>query len=737
VYANVIIAINTEKLDRTFQYSIPEELLEVIRPGVMVNVSFGPRTKEAIVVEVTDIPEIEIERIKPISGLVVKQVSIEQKMVELAAFIKRNYGGTMLQALKVVLPVKRQIKANFERTVNLEVDNTQLLEEISKTPARNRAMLRLLNLLCDNKSISYDKLIKEYKISLPTIKAYVAKGIISIDSERVYRSPINFRDIKDTLPSLTQEQQEIVEEISGDLENELHKTYLIHGITGSGKTEVYLRIASKVLESGRQVIMLIPEISLTTQTVDRFYRRFGDNVAIINSMLSEGEKYDQMMLAKEGLVNIVIGPRSALFAPFDKLGLIIIDEEHEGAYKSESVPRYNAIGVAKELARMNNASLILGSATPLVESYYHSMIGEYKLFKMRKRANEDAVLPKIHVVDMREELRMGNRSIFSLQLDELIKDRLNKQEQIMLFINRRGVANFISCRSCGEVFKCPHCDVSLKLHKNNTLMCHYCGYKIPKPDVCPKCGSKYIAGFNVGTEKVEELIHKQYKTARVLRMDADTTSKKADYERIINAFRNHEADILVGTQMIVKGHDFPNVTLMGVLAADISLYSNNYMARERTYELIVQACGRSGRSKQGAAVIQTYTPEDNVIVSGAKANYDEFYQEEIRFRQNCNYPPFSNMLVVRVSSKYDDKAYLAASNILERIKENSSEDMNIVGPSEANLFKLKDVYTYIVSIRYERYNGLVFIKDNLEKYIKDNRDFRYISVQFDFNPYNM
>ena len=456
------------------------------------------------------------------------------------------------------------------------------------------ARVRLLEALLKNNILDYNEAIDKLKISRPVLKWFEENQLIKIESKQLYRNPIEQKNVSKELVILNEEQRYIADCIIKDYNEGYRYTYLIHGVTGSGKTEVYMEIISQVIARGRQVIVLIPEIALTYQTVNRFYDRFGDRVSILNSRMSDGERYDQSLRAKNGEIDIIIGPRSALFTPFKNLGLIIIDEEHEGSYKSEITPKYHATMVARKRAELNNAFVILGSATPSLESYQKGISGEYKLFSLTKRAKE-AALPKIWIVDLREELKEKNRSIFSRKLKELIMDRLEKKEQIMLFINRRGFSGFVSCRSCGHVMKCNHCDISLTYHIQGKLLCHYCGYEEAMPKICPACGSKYIASFGTGTQKVEEMVRREFPEARVLRMDTDTTKNKGGHQKILEAFAEHKADILVGTQMIVKGHDFPLVSLVGIIAADLSLYAGDFRAAERTFQLLSQAAGRAGR----------------------------------------------------------------------------------------------------------------------------------------------
>ena len=487
---------------------------------------------------------------------------------------------------------------------------------------------------------------------------------------------------------------------------------------------------------GKQAIVLIPEIALTYQTLLRFYQRFGDRVSVMNSKLSQGERSDQFERAQKGEIDIMIGPRSALFTPFERLGLIIIDEEHEASYKSETMPKYHAREVAKEICRMNKASLLLGSATPSLEAYFQAKEGKIKLFELNNRL-AGGELPTVYIEDLREELKQGNRSIFSRRLKELLQDRLQKGQQSMLFLNRRGFAGFVSCRACGHVMKCPHCDVSLSEHKNGKLVCHYCGYETPHVTKCPQCGSKYILGFRAGTQQIEEMLLKEFPQAKVLRMDADTTKNKDSYEKILSQFANEEADILVGTQMIVKGHDFPKVTLVGVIAADMSLHVGDYRAAERTFQLLTQAAGRAGRSAlPGEVVIQTYQPEHYAVVQAAKQDYEGFYEEEITYRDFMMYPPVANMMAILVLSN-DELTGMAHANELADVMKSQfvNERLYVIGPATASIGKINDIYRSIIYVKHRDYDVLVKVKDELEAFIA-KKDWNADTVQFDFNPVN-
>ena len=554
-YADIIIDISHENLDKTYQYAIPGEYASTAVIGALVTVPFGKGNRQigGYIVDVSEEPKLMVELIKPISSVSVNAPVIESHLICLAYWMKETFGGTMNEALKTVIPVRKAIKIKEQKTIALNIDVQQanhLLYEYQKKK-NNAARVRLLGALLKENCLDYDEVLKNLNIPRSTITGLEKLGITKTLSEQIYRNPIKQRDTEYNPVTLNEEQKSIVEDFLTDYRQGVRSTYLIHGITGSGKTEVYMDIISEVVAMGKQVILLIPEIALTFQTVQRFYNRFGNRISILNSRMSQGERYDQSNRARDGLIDIIIGPRSALFTPFQKLGLIIIDEEHENSYKSETTPKYHATPVAVKRAELTGASVILGSATPMLESYEKALRGEYKLYTLTKRAKE-AQPPKVWIVDLREELKNKNKSIFSEKLKELIEDRLQRKEQIMLFINRRGYAGFVSCRSCGHVIKCPHCDISLTSHNNGRVICHYCGYEEPLPSTCPACGSRYIAAFGTGTQKVEELVRREFPQARVLRMDTDTTKNKDGHEKILAAFSEHKADILVGTQMIVK-----------------------------------------------------------------------------------------------------------------------------------------------------------------------------------------
>ena len=746
-YANIIIDISHEKVDRLFQYRIPDRLKDKVEVGCPVEVPFGKGNtmRKGYVLELTDEPNWDPDKIKEIAAVPEDKLGAEDISIRLAAWMKRYYGSTMIAALKTVLPATKKQNIQKHKFVSLRMDVRQAREYYyecaskKNQKARERILAELL--LAPDDRIPYELITQKLHVTAATLKSLAEKGVIRIDEEEYYRKPIAGDSDRYGAKELSPEQQGIVDSFISDYDAGKRDTYLIHGITGSGKTEVYIALIDEIIKRGKQAIVLIPEIALTYQTLMRFYRHFGDRVSVMNSSLSPGEKYDQMERARTGDIDIIIGPRSALFTPFPNTGIIIIDEEHESSYKSESMPKYHARETAIELAKLvpGGASVVLGSATPSLESYYRATTGQYHLFELKRRLT-GGTLPQVEIADLREELRTGNRSIFSRRLQELMEDRLNKGEQAMLFINRRGLAGFVSCRSCGYVFKCPHCDVSLSEHRGGRLVCHYCGYEQPLTKICPKCSSKYVSSFRAGTQQIEDEVKKMWPNARTLRMDADTTRTKGSYDRILSAFASKEADVLVGTQMIVKGHDFPDVTLVGILAADMSLHASDYRASERTFQLLTQAAGRAGRGeKPGNVVIQTYEPEHYSVQTASRQDYEAFYEEEIAYRDLLRYPPISHMMSVQILS-YDEELGMQFATRLRAIMEQNKRDGAIfIGPASAAIGKINDVYRMAVYVKMDDYDGLIAYKDMLEKYIHQLEDMgklKKISVQFDFDPVN-
>jgi primosomal protein N' (replication factor Y) len=741
MYADIIIDITHEKLDKVFQYRIPSELEGILEVGTEVIVPFGRGNKETggYVIGFSETTDYDEDKIKFILRRAEDKRAIESKLVALAAWMKESYGGTMIQALRTVLPIKKQEKIKKKRTVRLLLSEEEGRERLDIFLHKNqKARARVLAGLLDQPCQDYELLTKKLHVTLAVLRAMEEQGILLIESQDALRNPVCYRRTEEKETILTKEQEQAVSVFAQDYENGYRNTYLVYGVTGSGKTEVYMQMIRHVVESGKQAIVLIPEIALTYQTVLRFYNRFGNRVSILNSRLSQGERSDQMERVKRGEVDVMIGPRSALFTPFENLGLIVIDEEHETTYKSEQVPRYHARETAIRRAKLEGASVVLGSATPSLEAFYRCRLGEYTLLELKNRATAQS-LPEVYTVDMREELKHGNRSIISDRLKEMIEDRLQKRQQIMLFLNRRGYAGFVSCRECGYVVKCPHCDVALSAHKNGKLVCHYCGYERPSMTSCPECGSHYIGGFRAGTQQIEELVTKMFPAARVLRMDMDTTKKKDSHEKILSAFAAEEADILIGTQMIVKGHDFPQVTLVGILAADMSLYSNHYQSAERTFQLLSQACGRAGRGREkGEVVIQTYNPEHYSIQTAARQDYESFYEEEMNYRMLMGYPPAEELLAIWMTGQSEEHLKVAAGYLKEFTERINREGrLTVIGPAAPYVSKVNDQYRQIIYVKSEDYELLVRTKDLLEQYIDMNRGFDQLRIQFDFNPLNI
>ena len=714
-YADVIIDISHEKVDRDFQYRIPPEIEQEINPGVVVTVPFGKGNtlRKGYVIGVTGKAKYDTARIKEIQGVSTDDETTESRLIALAAWMKETYGSTMIQALKTVLPVKDKVRAKEKRLIFFQGDRNvaeELLAELSGS--RFRARERFLRAILESGSLEYTYASKELGANVSVLDFFEKKGMIRLESQEMYRLPDQADLVKeDRELCLNEEQQAAAEQIFQEWQKPEPRPTLLFGVTGSGKTQVYMRLIQQVIEEGKQAIVLIPEIALTYQTVRRFYAMFGDKVSVLNSRLSQGERYDQFKRAKRGEVQVMVGPRSALFTPFFNLGLIVIDEEHEPTYKSENTPRYHARETAIQRARMEHANVVMGSATPSLSAYSRAESGEYLLVKLNARY-EERPLPQVSIVDLREELKKGNRSVLST-----------------------GYAGFVSCRACGHVMKCPHCDVSLSEHNGSRLICHYCGYETVKPQVCPSCGSPHIGGFKAGTQQIEKVLEKDFPEARVLRMDFDTTRTKDSYEKILASFSRHEADILVGTQMIVKGHDFPDVTLVGVIAADLSLNMDDYHCGERTFQLLTQAVGRAGRgAKPGRAVIQTYQPEHYSIQAAATQDYGKFYKEEMSYRMLMDYPPAAHMMTVFGACQDEEllkKAMYYIEVFIRRVS--PKEELHMIGPAAASVGKVKDVYRQVLHLKHVDMAFLTAVREKLEQYIEINSGFRKIYIQFDMS----
>lgn len=651
-----------------------------------------------------------------------------------------------LGVVETTIDIKTSIKKKKEKWA--KVDKAFSLEEIEgKVGKRAFKQLELVRYLYENKSVRLEDIMLNLVTSLSTIKAVEAKGAIDIIEKTVNREAVKKEIPNYEKHKLNQEQDQVFNKIMNNInDNEGYKEFLIHGITGSGKTEIYLQIVEQMLKKDKDTIVLVPEISLTPQTIDRFVGRFGSNVAVIHSKLSQGERFDEWRKIKEGKVKIVVGARSAIFAPFKNLGTIIIDEEHESTYKSSQNPKYQTIEVARKRIEMEDASLILGTATPSLETYHRALKGETKLLELNKRANK-LNLPKVISVDMREELRDGNKSIFSQTLFEEMIDTLNKGKQIILFLNRRGFSSFISCRNCGYVVKCKSCEISMTYYKRiNKLRCHYCGETEEVPKTCPECDSKYIKHFGIGTEQIEEIVRESFPKSRIRRMDSDSTSKKGSYEDILEDMKHGKIDILIGTQMISKGLDFENVLLVGIIAADTSLNLPDYRAPEKSFQLITQVSGRAGRGReQGKVVLQTYNPDHYSIVHAKEQDYIGFYNSEIILRKEFLYPPFLNIMNILIYGKNKfnvGKLSKEIYNIIGRdIYNVYGEDYRnyIIGPNPAPIEKIKDNFRYqiILKISEEYIDIFKTIVKRVCIYNENKLNMKDIKISIDVNPVNI
>lgn len=695
-YAEIIIQIKAKEVDRIFYYEIPDGLKDKITTGSRVTVPFGRgnRPTEGYVIAVSDKAETT-RTLKEITALKDPYPVFSEIQISLAKWMREKYYCTLTDCLQCILP--KITKDKTAKFVSLANDN----EEAEKICAKSNKQAILIKALRKQSPLPL-KLVKDsLEISLQTVKSLEKKGIVTISEFEQSRDLYNTENPSPARPhDPTADQQRVIDEVISSLEKPDKKPFLLKGVTGSGKTLVYTEIIAETIARGKQAIVLVPEISLTPQTVGRFIERFGEKVTVTHSKMTDGERYDQWKKAKRGEVSVMIGPRSALFAPFENLGVIIIDEEHEKTYKSEITPKYDARETAVKLAELSDAAVVLGSATPSIESFYKAQTGEYALLELNNRIN--MTLPDIFAVDMRDEIALGNKSMFSLRLQKAIRETLADKKQIILFLNRRGHSTFLSCRSCGYVITCENCSVSFTYHKHeDKLVCHYCGNETETPSVCPACGSRYIKYFGAGTEKITAEVNKLFPEARVLRMDTDTTKTKDSHRKILTAFAQGKADILVGTQMIAKGLDFPNVTLVGVVAADLSLNSSDFRSAENTFQLLTQVAGRAGRAgTKGRVLIQTYMPENYCIEYAKHGDYLSFYNEEIEFRRQMDYPPFSNIAVVLFIGE-DEREVIRNLHILSEIFAFYGRNKNYarIGPAAAAVSKIKNKYRHRLIIK--------------------------------------
>lgn len=732
LYAEIILNSEALEIDRPFTYKIPVELEEKVQVGQIVKVPFGMgnKTSEGFVLSIKGENEVNISfKVKKISAIITDEPIIDEDDIKLINFLREKYLCKYIDAFRLLIPVgiMKGAKSKSKKVIVFKSDD---LSCIKKT----EGYIEIINFLKEN-SGKYTKseLINVNSISQYKLNKLIEKGLLVVEEETVFRYNNRTYNI-DCEKELTFEQKHVLDEYN----NSGNNLFLLKGVTGSGKTEVYMRMVEEVLEKNQSAIVLVPEISLTPQMIERFKGRFGRDVALFHSKLSDGERFDEWFRVKEGKAKLVVGARSAIFLPVKNLGLIIIDEEHENTYKSDQNPKYQTKEVAEFLSEQKGCRVVLGSATPTIETYYRALTGDLKLLELNSRVDGKA-MPPMKVIDMRNELRSGNISLFSRELFRDMQEKLSKGEQIILFLNRRGFSTFVSCRSCGYVFKCEECDISMTYHRSGLLVCHYCGKTKRAPQKCPKCDSKYVKFFGAGTERVEEEVKKYFKDARVLRMDVDTTRGKDSYEKIYNTFKEGKADILIGTQMISKGLDFKNVTLVGILAADMSINIPDYRAAERTFQIITQVAGRAGRGeRQGKVVIQTYTPEHYSLEYAVNYDYEGFYEKEFTVRALMKYPPFGKILLINGISKKEDllKNFMhKISNVIKPLVEKEVE-VDILGPIPCLVAKVKENYRWQIVIKGEFESE--FAKKIKELLYDENKNvYNDIRISMDINPNNL
>lgn len=722
--ARVSVEISNINVDKTFDYFVPFELENKIKVGIRVKVPFATRELEGFVLEIINDSLDSDYELKQIIDVIDNEVVLNEELLELGKFMSEKYFSTLISSYQTMLP--KALKAQNRTTINKKfIKIIEISDEINiNDHILNSTQSKIIDLLKNKIQIRKDEL---NKISASSVKTLLKKGILKEKEVEEYRLK-EIDVIKQEPFTLTPSQREAKEEILNT--KSLPKTFLLHGVTGSGKTIVYIEIVEEMLKQGKDSIFLVPEISLTPQMVYSFKSRFGDEVAVLHSRLSEGEKYDEYRKISSGKVHIVVGARSAVFAPFKDIGVIIIDEEHTTSYKQDNNPKYSAIDIAIERSKFHNCRVILGSATPSLESYAKSIKGLYQRIELKTRFN-DKVLPKVEIIDMNKERRRG--AIFSDKLINEINLRLEKKEQVILLLNRRGYASFVTCSNCGHTIKCPHCDITLTYHKSsNTLRCHYCGYGDKMQEVCPKCKEKSMKSLGTGTEKVEEELKKLF-NARIVRMDLDTTVKKGSHESIINDFKDYKYDILLGTQMIAKGLDFSRVTLVGVINADTSLMIPNYRSSEYTFQLLMQTAGRSGRGeKEGRVVIQTFNPEHYAIKFAKEHDYLGFFKKEMSIRRELSYPPYYYLVQIKVIGKDYDIIRNEVNKIAYKVKD-LLKNSQILGPTTCSVFKLNGLYRFGIIIKYKKEEHIDEVLKLLIDHYKNNRN---IKIDIDVNPNN-
>ena len=784
--AEVVVDIKNKAVNKVFDYIVPEELSHLIQPGVRVLVPFGPRTIMGFVISLKE--STNLQKLRPLKELIDVVPVLNDELRELGMSLSEETGSTMIQCFEAMTPnamrakyKKRLVRLNenlpsalntlflHSTSIDYEQIPSSLLKEVKQAIERKevelvyevkdklgKKLIKYLALVDPNidltpfkramkqkqvieylmkasKPILKSTLMEELQVTHAMIKTLVDKKVIQEIEVEAYRDPY-----ADTVHSqtkalhLNQEQQVAVTTVAHACQAKAHDVFLLHGITGSGKTEVYLQMIENVLLEGKQAIMLVPEIALTPQIASRFKSRFQNKVAVLHSALSMGEKYDEWRKILKQEVQIVVGARSAIFAPFKDIGIIIIDEEHEATYKQEEAPRYHAIEVAKRRAITHRCPVVLGSATPSLESFARAQKGVYRLLTLSKRAVATAKLPTVKLIDMREHSAVSDQMILSNELKEAIAERLKRQEQVVLLLNRRGYSNFMQCRECGEVVNCPNCDVSLTYHKpNQKLKCHYCGFEHFILKRCPSCQSEELRFFGLGTQKVEEYLQSEFEEARIMRMDVDTTSKKGSHQELIAAFERKEADILIGTQMVGKGLDFPDVTLVGVLAADLMLHLSDFKAAERTFQLLTQVAGRAGRHElEGEVFIQTYSPDHYVMQCVVEQNYYKFYAEEMKMRRRFGYPPYYYLASVRLSSEDYNELILACDKVNQYLRNHLGHSCLITGPTMPYVGRINQRFRMYFMIKYKQEPRLRAILGQLLSYFQESA----VSLSLDYYP---
>ncbi|WP_281975595.1 primosomal protein N' [Halobacillus litoralis] len=799
--ANVIVDVPSQNTNRPFDYEIPEKYEGIVQPGVRVIVPFGPRKIMGYVISLAETSSFS--SVKKITDVLDVIPTLTEELLDLGMWLSKKTLSFYISCLQVMLPQVMKAKyrkelwklseeplasdldsvfdgravidfEDFEQSgvsyhvlrkhmdegevdVHYEVKSretkkvTTMIEpqlqpveleeklvDISSQAKKQRAILEYL--IEHPEPISKKQLLEKLATTPASLKPLIERGVLREYKQEVFRDPYGDREFERTQPfPLTSEQETAITPILSTIEENQHEVFLLHGVTGSGKTEIYLQSIQQVIDKGEEAIMLVPEIALTPQMVERFKGRFGSKVAVLHSALSAGEKYDEWRKIQRKEVQVVVGARSAIFAPFTNIGLIIIDEEHETSYKQEDRTRYHARDVAVERARTHKCPVVLGSATPSLESYARAVKGNYHLLTMGKRMNE-AVMPEVELIDMRDELHEGNRSMFSRTLKEKIEARIARGEQVVLFLNRRGYSTFVMCRDCGHVSECPHCDIALTYHKRqNRLKCHYCSHEEPMPTECPECESKTIRYFGTGTQKVEEALQELIPEARTIRMDVDTTRRKGAHERLLNQFGEGKADILLGTQMIAKGLDFGNVTLVGVLAADALLNLPDFRASEKTFQLLTQVSGRAGRhEKPGEVVVQTYTPEHYSIELASQYDYEQFFNEEMKLRKAFRYPPYFFLTLFTVSHPNQLKVQEVTQKITMFMEQKLSDQAYVLGPTPSALTRINNRYRYQCMVKYKKEpEQRKFVERILHYYEDEMKQENGLQITVDFQPYQL